>query len=91
MILLFLRFTEEHDFIKPNDIRGIDLMNDAAISVMKEFKDIVIAFGESDEYSFVFKRDTDLWNRRSELVVFFFFIIIGKFFLVLSHCFLHLT
>eukprot|EP00388_Colpodella_angusta_P005283 GDKJ01016448.1.p1 GENE.GDKJ01016448.1~~GDKJ01016448.1.p1 ORF type:complete len:341 (-),score=79.85 GDKJ01016448.1:100-1122(-) len=65
----FTKFTEEHSFVKPNDIRGIDLMNAAAIEVMREFKDIVISYGESDEYSFVFTRSTDLWNRRSDKIL----------------------
>lgn len=29
---------------------------------MHEFSDIVLAFGESDEYSFVFKRSTQLYG-----------------------------
>ncbi len=30
--------------------------------VMREFRDIVIAYGESDEYSFVFKRSSQLYG-----------------------------
>ncbi len=32
---------------------------------MKEYGDILIAYGESDEYSFVFKREFNMWNRRA--------------------------
>lgn len=39
-------------------------MNHAAISVMQEYRDIILAFGESDEYSFVFRKSTDAYNRR---------------------------
>lgn len=39
-------------------------MNHAAIGVMKEYRDIVLAYGESDEYSFVFRKCTDSYNRR---------------------------
>lgn len=44
------RFSDAHDFEKPNDVRALDLMNRAAKAVMEEFPDIVLAFGESDEY-----------------------------------------
>lgn len=36
---------------------------------MQEFKDIRIAFGESDEYSFVFHKNTALYERRSSKLV----------------------
>ena len=39
--------------MKPNDERALQLMDHAAKDVMNEFKDIVIAFGESDEYRHV--------------------------------------
>lgn len=45
-----VRFSDAHDFEKPNDVRALDLMNRAAKAVMEEFPDIVLAFGESDEY-----------------------------------------
>ena len=40
-------------------------MNECARQVVMEFRDIRIAFGESDEYSFVLHKDTQLWGRRS--------------------------
>jgi tRNA(His) guanylyltransferase len=43
-------FSEEHSFSKPNDERALRLMDHAAKDLMSEFKDIVLAFGESDEY-----------------------------------------
>ncbi|ORZ23198.1 Thg1 C terminal domain-domain-containing protein [Absidia repens] len=54
----FHRFSQTHDFAKPNDRRAIDLMNYCAIQVMKDLHDIVIAYGQSDEYS-------NLYSRRS--------------------------
>jgi tRNA(His) guanylyltransferase len=39
-------------------------MSCAAEAVMKSFRDIVIAYGQSDEYSFVFHRGTSVFNRR---------------------------
>ncbi|KAF7721639.1 tRNA-histidine guanylyltransferase 1-like [Apophysomyces ossiformis] len=46
----FHRFSQAHDFKKPNDRRAIDLMNRCAIEVMKDIKDITMAYGQSDEY-----------------------------------------
>ncbi|KAJ3258063.1 tRNA-histidine guanylyltransferase 1-like [Boothiomyces macroporosus] len=60
----FHRFTKIHNYRKPNDPRGINLMNACAIEVMKEFNDIILAYGQSDEYSFVFPRETALYGRR---------------------------
>ncbi|KAI8900664.1 tRNAHis guanylyltransferase-domain-containing protein [Globomyces pollinis-pini] len=65
----FHSFTKIHSYLKPNDQRGIDLMNHAAKSVMEEFMDISLAYGQSDEYSFLFKRDTTLFNRRSDKII----------------------
>ena len=57
------------DMVKPSDIRGIDLMNSAAKCVMQNFKDIIISYGQSDEYSFVFKKKTNLFNRRKDKIL----------------------
>ena len=61
----FHRFVVEHGYERPNDVRGLSLMNRAAQAVMQEFRDIVLGYGESDEYSFLFKRDTVLYGRRA--------------------------
>ena len=47
------RFTEEHHFVKPNDHRGLELMDHAAVDLMREFPDIVFGFGQSDEFRHV--------------------------------------
>jgi tRNA(His) guanylyltransferase len=39
-------------------------MTKAASKVMEDFKDVVLAYGQSDEYSFVLNRSTALYNRR---------------------------
>ena len=44
------RFSETHNFEKPNDLRALQLMDHAARSLMEEFPDICMGFGESDEY-----------------------------------------
>ena len=61
----FHRFTETHGYEKPNDRRGIALMNAAARAVFREVSDIVFGFGVSDEYSFVLPRSSTLYGRRS--------------------------
>lgn len=40
-------------------------MTRSARSVMGDLEDIVIAYGQSDEFSFVFKRTTTLFKRRA--------------------------
>lgn len=65
----FHKFSEEHSFAKPNDHRALNLMSRAAIKVMLEFKDIVVAYGQSDEYSFVLRKDTQLFNRRGTKIM----------------------
>lgn len=44
-------------------------MNHAATTVMEEFCDIVLSYGQSDEYSFVFNKSTNLYNRRSAKIM----------------------
>lgn len=43
-------FSDQHNFQKPNDIRALQLMDHAAKDVMEEYPDIVLGFGESDEF-----------------------------------------
>ncbi|NIG60798.1 putative tRNA(His) guanylyltransferase [Pontoporia blainvillei] len=61
----FHRFAEKHNFTKPNDSRALHLMTKCAQTVMEELEDIVIAYGQSDEYSFVFKRKSNWFKRRA--------------------------
>lgn len=58
----FTKFAELHKFEKPNDKRGLDLMNASAIAVMEEFREIPIAYGQSDEFNFVFHKNTQLYG-----------------------------
>ena len=61
----FHRFSDEHAFQKPNDERALMLMNSAACTVIKDFKpEIIMGYGQSDEYSFVFKKSTTIYKRR---------------------------
>ena len=65
----FTKFTEAHQYKKPNEISGIKLMALAGLSVMESFPDIFLAYGQSDEFSFAFKKDTKLYNRRHEKIL----------------------
>ncbi|PSN54771.1 putative tRNA(His) guanylyltransferase [Blattella germanica] len=65
----FSRFADIHGYIKPNDVRGLNLMTRSATCVMEEFRDVICAFGQSDEYSFIFRKDTNLHNRRASKLV----------------------
>lgn len=60
----FHKFTQQHQFEKPNDKRGLDLMNRAAQRVMQQFPQICLAYGVSDEFSFILPPCTSLYNRR---------------------------
>ena len=65
----FTKFTESHQYEKPNDIRGIRLMMLAGLKVMNTYSEIFMGYGESDEFSFVFSRKAKLYNRRSEKIL----------------------
>ncbi|KAF9007410.1 tRNAHis guanylyltransferase-domain-containing protein [Cyathus striatus] len=65
----FHRFSDEHGFAKPNDKRALELMDCAAQEVMREYPDIVLGFGESDEYSFLLRKQTSLYSRRQSKIV----------------------
>lgn len=62
----FHRFAKEHQFLKPNDKRALDLMNKSALHVMRTFyPNIIMAYGQSDEYSFIIRRLAYFFNRRT--------------------------
>ncbi|XP_028824165.1 probable tRNA(His) guanylyltransferase [Denticeps clupeoides] len=61
----FHKFAEDHNFLKPNDDRALALMVRSATSVLEELEDINIAYGQSDEFSFVFKRSSTWFRRRA--------------------------
>ncbi|PWN52064.1 tRNAHis guanylyltransferase [Violaceomyces palustris] len=65
----FHKFSKAHEFIKPNDPDALELMNQAARHVMKELQgDVTMAFGESDEYSFLLKKSCRLYSRRNHKI-----------------------
>ncbi|KAG9200693.1 tRNA-His guanylyltransferase [Epicoccum nigrum] len=63
------KLTTKYKFVKPNDRDALDLMNEAAEAVMRELPDLVLAYGNSDEYSFVFHKDCMLFERRASKLV----------------------
>ncbi|EPE10666.1 trna guanylyltransferase [Ophiostoma piceae UAMH 11346] len=65
----FTKLCAKYGFEKPNDKRALDLMNAAAKAVMADLPDIVLAYGVSDEYSFVFHKSCQLFERRSSKLV----------------------
>ncbi|KAK9470634.1 tRNAHis guanylyltransferase [Dipodascopsis tothii] len=65
----FHKFTAFYDFAKPNDRRALDLMNEAARRVVEGMADVVLAYGQSDEYSFVLQPACALFDRRESKLV----------------------
>lgn len=65
----FTKMCKNHNFTKPNDKKALMVMNEAAKHVMNSFQDIFLAYGQSDEYSFVFKKDSDVFERRNDKIV----------------------
>lgn len=44
-------------------------MNRSAVAVMEELHDVSLAYGQSDEYSFILRKDTDIYNRRQSKIM----------------------
>ncbi|KAK9233367.1 hypothetical protein WN943_023616 [Citrus x changshan-huyou] len=65
----FHRFSEVHEFDKPNDEQALNLMNSCAVAVLEEFEDITFAYGVSDEYSFVLKNASMFYQRQASEIV----------------------
>ncbi|KAK4084484.1 uncharacterized protein Triagg1_964 [Trichoderma aggressivum f. europaeum] len=59
----------KYEFEKPNDRRALELMNAAAKAVVTDIPEITIAYGVSDEYSFVFHKSSNLFERRASKLV----------------------
>lgn len=63
----FHEFSRYYEFQKPNDERAIKLMNASAKNVMLHYRtDMILAFGESDEFSFIIKKNSVLFKRRRD-------------------------
>lgn len=60
----FHKFSSYYEFDKPNDARALQVMNRAALSLVHQFPDIQMAYGDSDEYSFLLRKSCNLFERR---------------------------
>lgn len=61
----FHNYCTEHNFHKPNDKRALDLMVESAKHLMKNYKGhIPLAYGHSDEFSFLIKNTSNILSRR---------------------------
>ena len=58
LLFEYCRFTQKHEFEKPNDKNGLDLMNSAAKYVMNEIPEVILAYGQSDEFRLAFNYNT---------------------------------
>jgi tRNA(His) guanylyltransferase len=65
----FTKMCAKYKFEKPNDRRALDLMNTAAKAVVADLPEITIAYGISDEYSFVFHKSCNLFERRASKLI----------------------
>lgn len=68
----FHKFCDSHQFEKPNDERCINLMNKSATDTFQTFPDVILAYGQSDEYSFVIHKSSKIYKRRARCVFFSF-------------------
>lgn len=65
----FHKFSEHYQFEKPNDLRALTVMNKTAFTMLAQFPDILLAYGDSDEYLFLLRRDCELFERREMKLV----------------------
>ncbi|KAG5366722.1 tRNA(His) guanylyltransferase [Yarrowia sp. B02] len=65
----FHKFSKFYNFEKPNDLRAIELMNKCAELIVNQFDDVVMAYGDSDEFSFLLRRKCSLFERRESKLV----------------------
>jgi len=61
----FTSFCQQHEPLHPIDDRMVGLMNECGRRVMARYEDIVFGFGQSDEFSFIFRRSARVLNRNS--------------------------
>ncbi|XP_047956940.1 tRNA(His) guanylyltransferase 2-like isoform X2 [Salvia hispanica] len=66
----FCRFSQVHKFEKPNDEKkALELMNECANAVLAQFPEVIFSYGYGDEYSFIFKKKTEFYNRRGSKIL----------------------
>ena len=47
-------------------------MTHSAQIVLQNFSEIILAYGQSDEYSFIFRKKTETYNRRARFVLYMY-------------------
>lgn len=65
----FHKFSDHYKFDKPNDLRALQVMNRAAKAIVEQYPDILMAYGDSDEYSFLLRKKCQLFERREMKLV----------------------
>ena len=61
----FKKFSKSNSYLKPTDQQNINLMNFCAEKTFEHFKrDIICAYGFSDEFSFALCRKTTVFDRK---------------------------
>mmetsp|Transcript_4833 Transcript_4833/g.16848 ORF Transcript_4833/g.16848 Transcript_4833/m.16848 type:complete len:254 (+) Transcript_4833:403-1164(+) len=60
----FSSFVHRHGLMKPMDCRATKLLNSAAQAVLQAMPEVLIAYGHSDEYSFVLRKNCQSFARR---------------------------
>lgn len=67
---LYVRFSEAQQWHKPIDDRPYKLMNRVASEILHMYDGVVMfASGQSDEFSFFLRPDTDLYHRRTDKIM----------------------
>ena len=65
----FTPFCQRHPILRPIDDRLLGLMNECGRRVMEKIEDIVFGFGQSDEFSFIFKKSSQVCDRKRDAVL----------------------
>ncbi|ODV79087.1 tRNAHis guanylyltransferase [Suhomyces tanzawaensis NRRL Y-17324] len=60
----FHKFSQHYTFDKPNDEKALRVMNQAAREIVEHYSDVLMAYGDSDEYSFLLRRGCEMYERR---------------------------
>lgn len=60
----FHKISDFYNFDKPNDVSALEIINSCALKMFDLFPDIILAYGDSDEYSFLLKKSCNLFDRR---------------------------
>ncbi|KAF6014028.1 hypothetical protein HII13_000880 [Brettanomyces bruxellensis] len=66
----FHKFSSAYEFQKPNDPNALKVMNLSAQALMKSIPDVMMAYGDSDEYSFLLRKNCDLLREEKRLPTF---------------------